>query len=267
MYDHVIRTNDYSVFKQMEGNREVSETRVRKIKESIEENGYIFSPIVCNEKMEIVDGQGRCEALKRLKMPVDYIVHPGLSVKDCIVMNRYQTKWTATDYIDSNAQLGNKNYINLGKLLERYKKLPLRVCISACVDTVGMDTRKITNGQFECSDETYKQAVKILEYAEMFTPAMKTMNKGNVAYMYTAIIFVYKHIPTVDKNKLHENFVKYCNSDISETFVNVLGALKSLNAMYNFRSRDRAYFEKEYIEHCHKMNASYSERYNKTRSI
>ena len=96
MFDIVLRTSDYSVFNIMTGNRDVPEIRVRKIKDSIQKNGYIFNPIICNEKMEVVDGQGRLEALKRLGLPVEYIVHPGLTVSDCIVMNAYCRKLTTS---------------------------------------------------------------------------------------------------------------------------------------------------------------------------
>lgn len=265
MYDVVQRTTDYSIFNFMLGNRKVSEIRIRKIKKSIETNGYIFSPITCNEKMEIVDGQGRVEALKRLALPVDYIVHPGLTVKDCTVMNQYQTKWATEDYVESYAQLGNKNYENLQKLLEEFRHLPLRVCVTACTDYVGMDTKSLPDGTFVCSDETYELAKRALTYADRFTSVLKKTRKGVVSYMYVAIIFVYKNIPSVDTEKMLENFCKYFDSDIAKPFVNVLGALKSLNETYNYRAREREYFAEAYDKHCQKMNASYYKRWRNQR--
>ena len=49
----VKRTNNYEKFKRLKGNREVSPTRIRKIVESINRVGYITSPIIVNEKMEV----------------------------------------------------------------------------------------------------------------------------------------------------------------------------------------------------------------------
>ena len=62
------------MFKTMDGNRLLKNDRVNKIVESINAVGYILSPILVNEKMEVIDGQGRLAALERLKMPVHYMV-------------------------------------------------------------------------------------------------------------------------------------------------------------------------------------------------
>lgn len=70
----VFRTKKYSQFKRLDSNRTVKTGRVNKIKQSIEKVGYVQSPIIVNEKMEVIDGQGRLEALKQLQIPVDYIV-------------------------------------------------------------------------------------------------------------------------------------------------------------------------------------------------
>lgn len=263
MFDIVLRTSDYSVFNIMTGNRDVPEIRVRKIKDSIQKNGYIFNPIICNEKMEVVDGQGRLEALKRLGLPVEYIVHPGLTVSDCIVMNAYQTKWTIPDYVDSFAKIGNRNYVYLQNLLEEFSDLPIRVCASACVDTIGLDPKFIQNGSFVCTEEKYKIARKALKYAQKFSVAMKKINRGNNTYMYTAIMFVYQHVSGVDYEKLQENFEKYYATDIAQNFVNTPDAIKCLNNIYNYRARDRVYFESEYDQYCRKLNTSYATRWSK----
>lgn len=62
-------TDKYSIFRRLSGNRDVKEARVKKIMRSIEKVGYIPNPIIVNENMEVVDGQGRLEAVKRLGLP------------------------------------------------------------------------------------------------------------------------------------------------------------------------------------------------------
>ncbi|MBQ2600753.1 ParB N-terminal domain-containing protein [bacterium] len=68
----VYRTTDYDKFKTLDGNRTVEKSRVNKILKSINDNGYIHCPIIVNERMEIIDGQGRLEAVKQLGIPVEY---------------------------------------------------------------------------------------------------------------------------------------------------------------------------------------------------
>lgn len=90
-------TDDYSVFKLMNGNRSFDHKRA--IVNSVKRVGHIPSPIICNEKMEVVDGQGRLAAFKELKLPVYYIVIQGLGIEECISMNISQSNWTTLDYI------------------------------------------------------------------------------------------------------------------------------------------------------------------------
>ena len=61
-------TKNYEMFQKLEGNRPVLERRINKIIASINNVGYITSPIIVNDKYEVIDGQGRLEALKQLKL-------------------------------------------------------------------------------------------------------------------------------------------------------------------------------------------------------
>ena len=79
----ILTTTDYSIFKTLEGNRAVKDHRVDKIVKSICNIGYVTSPILVNEKMEVIDGQGRLQALERLGMPVEYIIHEGVGIEEC----------------------------------------------------------------------------------------------------------------------------------------------------------------------------------------
>ena len=70
-------TDEYNIFTFAEGNRAINPAQVKNLIKSIENIGLIPTPIVVNEKMQILDGQHRVEACRQLKMPVYYIVVPG----------------------------------------------------------------------------------------------------------------------------------------------------------------------------------------------
>lgn len=72
----VFETFDYEMFVKLEANRIVSAARLRKLIESLTVH-EISIPIICNEKMEIIDGQGRFEARKSMGRPIPYLVIPG----------------------------------------------------------------------------------------------------------------------------------------------------------------------------------------------
>lgn len=106
----IYETQDYSMFKHLEGNRTDAVARGAKIIKSIRENGYILSPIAINENAEVIDGQGRLYALECEALPVHYYVVPGAGIDECIAMNIYGTKWKMNDYIESYASRGKQPY-------------------------------------------------------------------------------------------------------------------------------------------------------------
>ena len=92
-------------------------TRIEKLIASMSDR-YILNPIIVNEKMEIIDGQGRFEARKAMKKPIHYIIVRGATSDDCRRMNKYNTVWTQLDYARSFEKCGNENYIRLLRVCE-----------------------------------------------------------------------------------------------------------------------------------------------------
>lgn len=105
----IFEEKDYNVFKRLPDNRDVLSARLNKLIASISEK-YIVNPIIVNEKMEIIDGQGRYEALKALNKPIQYIISPGATSDDCRRMNKYNTRWAILDFAKSYAKAGIKAY-------------------------------------------------------------------------------------------------------------------------------------------------------------
>lgn len=244
----VYRTDEYDVFNTLQGNRDVLAGRVSKIIKSIKANGYIFNPIIVNENMEVIDGQGRLEALKTLNMPIDYIIVDGLRIKDCIALNIYQTKWNTMDYINSFADMGNINYSYIRHLCKRFSSISIRVIVSAISNKyIGFEisNKTVQSGNMTCTAEQYEKATSILEYLEKFMGYID-VNKGRTELIYTALIFAYKS-DSVDNDRMLERFIKYYGSDIVKPFNAIEGALQALNTVYNYRSsNERLHLEVEY---------------------
>lgn len=72
---YIYETNEYGLFKNLSGNRFVDHSG--KIAESMKERGLLLAPIIVNEKKEIIDGQNRFEACKKLNLPVYYVIAEG----------------------------------------------------------------------------------------------------------------------------------------------------------------------------------------------
>ena len=72
--NQVYETKDYDAFVYRKDNRTIEENK--KLKEEISKLG-IISPILVNEKLEVIDGQNRIDLAKQLNKPVPFIILNG----------------------------------------------------------------------------------------------------------------------------------------------------------------------------------------------
>lgn len=115
-------TTNYNKFTLLQDNREQSRGHIEALKRACETRGNLtkITPLVVNERMEVIDGQHRLTALAELGLPVYYSVTPGLRTEDAIAMNILQKPWTMDDYAMSYANSGNINYQKYLALKEDY---------------------------------------------------------------------------------------------------------------------------------------------------
>lgn len=232
-YNNAYRTDDYNKFKRLDGNRAVQAVRVKKVIDSIKANGYIYSPIIVNERWEVIDGQARLEAFKNLGLTVDYIQEKGLTVKDCVALNLYQTKWNLYDFINSFAELGNVSYQYLQNLVKRYPMFPVDTVTAVC-GYASRAANVVKAGGFECGPGAYSMAQKVLDWLMDLKPYMDRA-KGNTQYISYALIFAYKQ-PDIDVARLREKFIKFYSTSVVKPFVDVGGAVKAVGDLYNYKS-------------------------------
>ena len=187
-------TKDYSIFKKLEGNRPVANRRINKIIASIQNVGYITSPLIVNEKMEVIDGQGRLEALKQLGLPVEYIVHPGIGINECIAMNINQGNWSLKDYIESYSVRGNKSYQRLEQLIKGYPLANLDVIATAALRVNKITGTMVKDGSLVLTEEKYNKAKERLDYAyEIFDLIDKTTVKGGLLNLVQVMLYCYDY--------------------------------------------------------------------------
>lgn len=201
-------TRDYSMFKRLVGNRDIPESRISKIVESIQTIGWVHNPIIVNEKMEVIDGQGRLTALQRLKMPVEYIIAEGAGNKECIYMNMNMVNWKLPDFIKSYAEQGNENYQRLLSLMQRYANGNLDIISTAVYRVSKSKHRDIKQGILQLTEEQYRAAVPRLEYIK---PILEEIDEkklpGSMVTLMQTLIYYYDY-PEVDKDRLRYSVEK-----------------------------------------------------------
>ena len=205
----VYTTKDYSIFKRLVGNRDIPETRISKIVESIQTIGWVHNPIIVNEKMEVIDGQGRLTALQRLKMPVEYIIAEGAGNKECIYMNMNMVNWKLPDFIKSYAEQGNENYQRLLTLMEKYAGGNLDIISTAVYRVSKSKHRDIKQGTLQLTEEQAKAAIPRLEFIK---PILEKIDErklpGSLVTLMQTLIYYFDY-PEVDKDRLAYSVEKY----------------------------------------------------------
>ncbi|GAA4461808.1 hypothetical protein GCM10023093_07210 [Nemorincola caseinilytica] len=78
---------------------------------SFERDGYLFTVIYLNERLEIIDGQHRYEAARRKGLPLHFMIMPGWGMREVTILNVNSRDWTITDFMETHAKAGNPNYV------------------------------------------------------------------------------------------------------------------------------------------------------------
>ena len=103
-------TNNYSLFKTLNGNRDVNQLHLTRLKESMKKN-HLTTIIMVNEKLEIIDGQHRFLISQELKLPINYIISKNYGLNEVQILNANMKNWQTVDYVNGYCDLGYKDYI------------------------------------------------------------------------------------------------------------------------------------------------------------
>lgn len=241
---HIYVTRNYDAFNRLVGNREVTTSRKNKIISSIKTYGYHTSPLLVNENMDVIDGQGRLAALKELQMPVEYIIEPGIGIEECRAMNINNSKWTMNDYIKSYAEEGLQSYIWLKNAIEQYPLLSLDVINYVFTGLISKSSDDIKSGKYSVTIEAYKASHAMLEYINKFT-CIKGKIPGRACLFFIAIGFAYS-MQDVDRKRLYNQVLKRIDTMIP--FSNIHQCLTSVEDVYNARlnKKNEVYLENSY---------------------
>lgn len=169
-------TREYKLFKTMEGNRQLNEAKIKRIKNDIQNGLDVlkYCPLICHEKdgrLEIIDGQHRFYVAKQLQSNIWYILAAPMTLQDIAKVNSCTEKWKPADFINCYAVQGNQHYITLQDYKDK-TGFPLSVCIRLLtlglnITDAGFNDRELfQGGQFEV--KTLEEANNIANIIEEF---------------------------------------------------------------------------------------------------
>lgn len=229
----VYETTDYKKFKFLEGNRDITERRVKKILKSIKDVGYLPSICIVNEDLQVIDGQARITAFEVLGLPVHYVIAEGAGVRECISLNINQTNWNDRDYIESYAKTGSEDYCRFRTLLDE-TKAPMSIALCALYKNFkhagGWQARTIRDGTLKCSKDDYSRAKWELEWCMRLDDVAKIIG-GRRDYFHRALLYTYRNLTAPQRMEIEEKIRK--NAYMIPSFTDVSAYLKYFDEFYN----------------------------------
>jgi len=237
-HPEILSTTNYAIFKDIDGNRYVNPLHVRRIQQSMSEN-LLFSPILVNEKHEIIDGQHRFEALSSLGHPIYYIKVYGYGLEQVHILNTNHSNWQKKDYLDGYADKGKKDYVLFKKFQNDFPELNFLSCQKILVGNKTGDnhtnqlgvSKTFQKGLFKIRDlkNSYDVANKIMEFKQFFP-------RFNDSVFVTTLLNLFEHPNYIHKDmlgklKLQPTALEVCRHQ--EQY------LLLLEDIYNFKRRDK----------------------------
>lgn len=190
-------TSDYSIFRNIDGNRKKNLQHINRLEQSIKER-YLFTVIIVNEKYEIIDGQHRFQVLSKLGLPIHYVVCEGYGLSEVHRMNTNSKNWSADDYMNAYVDLGYEEYVKYKQFKQKYKLThsETRALLNGQHDN-GSVSQVFNSGNFKIKD--YDAAVKNIEKIRMVSPYYSGVNRRSFTY---AMLTLFKR-----KNFSHSQFL------------------------------------------------------------
>lgn len=234
------RTNNYSSFKKLKGNRSLQkESDINNLVESLRNFGWIGPAVEVNENMEVIDGQNRIEACKRLGIPVIYEIKEGQGIKECIALNTNKKNWAIDDYVHSYAEQDNKDYIWILDTCKTYPLFKASVVMALTVgngyttDLKAPDKRVIQDGGVSLNDKRKKLVIGTLDYLSKFSDASMCLS-GRKFMFYNALIW-YRDCVECDIKHLIDSVNRYAhNKDIFASANTTQEFVYSIQDAYNY---------------------------------
>ena len=235
----VMYSQDYDKFSILEQNRVVSDNHVSELVVSIQNSGQL-TPIIINEKFEIIDGQHRFDACRILKIPVMYLISYKTSINEVILMNNTQKSWKLHDYLRcfSDKKWNNHEIYQKVDKFMREHDLKLTTCIvllsegtgvggSTGSSLAGQGLVSFRKGTYKIGNFVKAQAIaKILSEIKAFAPDLVGSDRFCRSYCKLSSEPKWNHDSAVYQIKKYRR--KYDGASSKEE------ALQGLLAVYNY---------------------------------
>lgn len=223
-------TTDYFLFKPIGGNRIKNLLHINRLKRSIAQN-YLFTVIIVNEKLEIIDGQHRFDVIQELGLPLHYVICKGYGLDEVHILNANSKNWDKNDYLEGYCSLGYIDYLIYRDFKEKYDVGHLECELLLSGVFRGPRPSNFYTGEFKVTrlDEGIKMIEQILLIVPFYSGAKKRL------FIITMVSLLknpnFEFTEFLQKLKLQPTALVDC--------VNVAQFKSLIEEIYNYRRREK----------------------------
>lgn len=247
--NQVNETNDYSMFRTLEGNRHVNKLHVKRLKESFQK-AYLLSPIIVNEKFEIIDGQHRFEAAKQIGAPINFLIAPNYGLKEVQMLNENLKNWKKEDYLKAYCDLKYPEYLKFRNFMRKFTQFGIAACETILTDRLAYGSclsdkdlisetnksgrftiRYFQEGDLEIPD--YDKSVENAEKIIMIKPYYNGFNRPTFVRAIIGILKIeyFNYTKLLERLNANPTSLQHC--------ANITQYKCLIEDIYNFRSREK----------------------------
>ena len=226
----VYKTSDLSIFKSLDGNRDVIQSHLKRLSASMSKN-RLFSPIIVNEKYEVIDGQHRLMSAKINNTEIEYIIVNGYGLKEVQILNANSKNWSSDDYMNGYCDLNNINYIKYRDFKNKYG-FGHSECQALLSGVMSTSMQPIFNsGEFKIKDLklAIDNAEKIQMISEFYDGYKRRSFVLSLMYLFKNKDFIFTQF--IQKLKIQPTALVDCTSSSSYLLL--------LEEIYNYKSRNK----------------------------
>lgn len=236
---NVYKTTNYDSFKVLKGNRRLNQIQIKRLVESFQKR-QLISPIIVNEKMQIIDGQHRFNVAKQLSLPVYFIMLDGYDLEEVHILNQNTNNWKKETFLTSYCELGYDDYQHMKEFMEKFPEFGINVSIMLLTNNTqgsnqkgsqGFKRKTFQDGEFKINNlkQAYSNAQKIMDFKPFYDGFTRQS-------FVAAMLGIFKN-----KQYVHEDMIAKVSKNPTQlvdcTSINNYRLL--LEEIYNFRRRDK----------------------------
>jgi hypothetical protein len=186
-------TTNYELFGLIRGNRDINESHVKKIRQSLKNRQILEVAIIVvpnptpgdgRPPFFIIDGQHRFTSIMKDKLPLSFVVCESIDYEDTNdilnvieLLNTASSEWDVTNYMGSKSELGDENYIRYSKIKERFPFEHEIIFYTIKKLKGSIDHNSFKKGNLNFDIEKYNKVYEVFVWLEKFLPIVEKYGK------------------------------------------------------------------------------------------